>query len=238
MNYKDKKLFGSILLAAGNSQRLGLNVAKQFCSLKDNLSVLEISLENISPFAENIVIALPATELENLKLLGELKLIAEKFDTNLFFTPGGQSRFESVLKAFKIIKDKNPYLFIHDSARALTSHFDLENLLNITIKYKAAILAQPASDTIKLNSDDESTDKYIQKTISRSNLWMAQTPQAFEMELYKRATNNAKDYKGELTDDASLIELLGEKVYLVEAKHLNFKITNLADLNLARKILS
>ncbi len=239
MKYKNKKLFASILLAAGNSQRLGLNIAKQFCLLKDNLSVLEISLKNISPFAENIIITLPVSEIQNLELQNKLKVIAQNFKTNLFFISGGQNRFESVLKAFEIIKDKNPYLFIHDSARALTSAFDLENLLDLTIEYKAAILAQPVSDTIKLssNSEPENTKKHIQKTISRNNLWAAQTPQAFETELYKKALNNAKNYNCEFTDDASLIELLGEKVYLVEAKHLNFKITNLADLNLARKII-
>ena len=127
MKYKNKKLFASILLAAGNSQRLGLNIAKQFCLLKDNLSVLEISLKNISPFAENIIITLPVSEIQNLELQNKLKVIAQNFKTNLFFISGGQNRFESVLKAFEIIKDGESINAIPNSGEKFMT-FSIGNL--------------------------------------------------------------------------------------------------------------
>ena len=93
----------------------------------------------------------------------------------------------------------------------------------------AAILATPVASTLK-----RAEGKKIVETVARDSLWQAQTPQVFSRELIARAYASASSTS---TDDAQLVEQLGEPVALVEGKPTNLKITTKADLKLAEMIL-
>jgi 2-C-methyl-D-erythritol 4-phosphate cytidylyltransferase len=224
--FAQKSLFDGILLAAGEGKRFGSETPKQFIKLKDNYTILEKSFEAIAPFAKTVIVVLPQSKPRDANLQLSLEKLANKYNCKILFCEGGNTRQQSVEKALQFVQEK--YLFIHDGARPLTSFEDIEKLLLATLEHKAAILAVPVSDTIK----QANTHTEITTTIDRTNLWAAQTPQAFETNLFIKAMNNAVETNFVGTDDASLLEAINEKVKLVKCEKANFKITYEADLKL------
>jgi len=100
-------------------------------------------------------------------------------------------------------------------------------------KTGAAILACPVAATIK-----QAKDNTIIKTVDRTGLYEAQTPQVFKADLLKKAYENlAKLDKSKISDDSQLVEALGEKVSIVETDHSNIKITRQSDIAIAEAIL-
>ena len=93
----------------------------------------------------------------------------------------------------------------------------------------AAALGVRVNDTIKRVSDDKS----ILETVPREHLYSAQTPQCFDMALYKRACENAKKSGKDYTDDCQLVESIGKKVYIIDGDYRNIKITTPEDLIVA-----
>jgi 2-C-methyl-D-erythritol 4-phosphate cytidylyltransferase len=146
---------------------------------------------------------------------------------------GGARRQDSVYNGLKAIETDDGIVLIHDGVRPFVSPEDLVVCINGAREHGACILGIPAFDTIKhVNAQNE-----IIETQKRETLWLAQTPQAFQLKLIKRAHEMAKKegYKG--TDDASLVERLGEIVKIMPGSRSNIKITNQEDLKLARAIL-
>jgi 2-C-methyl-D-erythritol 4-phosphate cytidylyltransferase len=225
------ELFSGILLAAGIGRRFGTEIPKQFCEIKPEYTILEKSLEALLPVCQQIILVLPQNYQPAPALLKRLESKTQKLAVNLALIKGGFTRQQSVAKAFTLTV--NEYVVIHDAARPLLDHTDLENLLENVIKFKAAILASPIPDTIK-----QSKDRFIGRTVDRTNLWAAQTPQAFDRLIFSRALELAQSSHFEGTDDASLLENLGFPVKLVEAHHLNFKITHQKDLKLLKQLIS
>jgi 2-C-methyl-D-erythritol 4-phosphate cytidylyltransferase len=100
-------------------------------------------------------------------------------------------------------------------------------------KTGAALLAVPVSDTIK-RSDDKGQ---VSETVSRRDLWLAQTPQVFRRDWLVDAYARRASLGKELTDDAQLVEAAGHTVYLVQGSTTNVKITAKEDLALAESVL-
>lgn len=98
---------------------------------------------------------------------------------------------------------------------------------------KAAAAAVPILDTVKRTDDDGR----VEATPDRRNLWLVQTPQIFEMELYRRALAQAETTGADYTDDCQLVEAIGGRVQLVEGEYSNIKLTTKADMPLAEAIL-
>jgi len=149
---------------------------------------------------------------------------------------GGEHRPDSVLNALEAIKDWRPDLVVvHDAVRPLITPPMISSLLARAGQSGAAILAVPATDTIK-----EVEHGLIQRTIDRQRIYRAQTPQAFRYDLLLKANieaRNAELLSPLITDDSSLVERLGVPVAIVEGEPENIKITTAADLVLAERIL-
>ena len=73
------------------------------------------------------------------------------------------------------------------------------------------------------------------ETVSRNDYKLVQTPQVFTVELLKRAY--AQDYKPFFTDDASVVEALGQPVHLVSGNRENIKLTTPFDLKVAESLI-
>ncbi|MBQ3792069.1 MAG: 2-C-methyl-D-erythritol 4-phosphate cytidylyltransferase, partial [Clostridia bacterium] len=97
---------------------------------------------------------------------------------------------------------------------------------------KAAIAGCPASDTVKIVSD-----KIIKETPDRKNVWLAQTPQVFQADLFRGCLYQCIKQGKELTDDASVVESFGVPVRMVDCGSTNIKITYYSDIEIARSIL-
>ena len=146
---------------------------------------------------------------------------------------GGETRQESVYNGLQALPQSAKRVLIHDGARCLATPelFDLcsESLTTC----KGLIAAVPVKDTIKV-VDDRGT---IKDTPDRSNLWAAQTPQGFEVELLKRCHDRGKKLGWQVTDDAALFEKCDLPVKIVRGEETNLKVTTPVDLAIAEFIL-
>jgi len=146
---------------------------------------------------------------------------------------GGRERQDSVMNALAVLPDDIEYVFIHDCARPLIEAEQLVALHKIVRREEAVILAHRITDTIKQHQ----AEGYL-KTLKRSELWAAETPQMFKRELIVRAYQQVARRSIAITDDASAVELLRHPVALLENTRPNPKLTTPADLTWLEFLLS
>jgi 2-C-methyl-D-erythritol 4-phosphate cytidylyltransferase len=218
----------ALIVAAGRGERLGSGVPKALVPVAGK-PMVQWSLEAVrsaSAFAE-IVLALPAEVVPSMA--------AELPDVTC--VSGGVFRSQSVRAALAASSDPGP-VAVHDAARPLAPVTLFERAL-VELQRSGAdavVAAAPAADTIKEVAQDGHT---VARTLDRSRLWAAQTPQVFRREALEQALSEASDdLLASATDDAWLIERRGGRVGVVSAEEPNFKITNAADLRLAELLLS
>jgi len=151
----------------------------------------------------------------------------------LNLVPGGEQRQNSVYNGLQAIDKKTDTVVIHDGVRPFIQPDELESCILGARKFGACILGIPAGDTIKYVGKSG----FIEKTLARDSIWLAQTPQAFKYELITRAHETARrdGYTG--SDDASLVERLGVGVKIINGSKNNIKITVREDLVIARAML-
>lgn len=144
---------------------------------------------------------------------------------------GGAERADSVQKALERVRDDADFIAVHDAARPCLADEWIDRVFAAAEKTGAAMLAIPVTGTLKRVGKDH----VIQETVAREGLWEAQTPQVFRRELLLKAY--ATRGKAPATDDAQLVERLGEKVTVVPGSPVNLKITTKEDLHLAAQLL-
>jgi 2-C-methyl-D-erythritol 4-phosphate cytidylyltransferase len=180
---------------------------------------------------EEIFLVIPKEDSEycHNKILSLLDL---KHNINLVH--GGAKRQDSVYKGLQAVTKKKDIVVIHDGVRPFIQAKDLKECILGSKKFGACILAVPASDTLKRVDKSD----IIETTLPRENIWLAQTPQAFQYDLILKAHENARrdGYIG--TDDASLVERLGEGVKIINGGKFNIKITKKEDLAVAKAMIA
>jgi len=139
--------------------------------------------------------------------------------------PGGERRQDSVAAGLKQLSQCH-WVVIHDGARPLVTVGLIERGLTEARETGAAVAGVPVTDTIKVAGDD----RIVRETPPRGNLWAVQTPQVFRFDIIAKAYQQVK---GEVTDDATLVERLGYKVKLYMGAYDNIKVTTPDDLVLA-----
>lgn len=142
--------------------------------------------------------------------------------------PGGDTRFQSVAKGLERVSAFD-LIAIHDGVRPLVRSEKIYQVISMAAKTGAAILAVTPKDTIK-----SVNQRSVTATLDRNSLCQAQTPQVFRKNLILAAYRNAMENGFPGTDDATLVERLGETVVLVEGDYQNIKITTQEDLLYAR----
>ena len=135
---------------------------------------------------------------------------------------GGDTRQQSVRRGLDILPEDCTEVLIHDGARPLVDRETVRRVLDSVWKNGTGIAAVPMTDTVK-RADGGGR---VLETLDRSGLWRMQTPQGFRRELLERAHAHAP---GDMTDDAALVEALGEPVHLVMSSARNLKLTNRED---------
>jgi len=172
---------------------------------------------------DQIVVVVNTKNIEKCR-----KLVAEERWSKVSdICAGGKRRQDSVAAGLKLLNCQ--WVVIHDGARPLVTKDLIERGLKAAEETGAAIAAIPVTDTIKIAGDD----RIVHQTPPRQNLWAVQTPQVFRFDIITRAYEQTK---GEVTDDASLVEKLGCKVKLYMGSYDNIKITNPDDLALAEAL--
>jgi 2-C-methyl-D-erythritol 4-phosphate cytidylyltransferase len=221
----------AIIVAAGKGIRMSNTVRKQYIEL-DGIPILSRTLTvfNRCDLIDQIIMAMPEDDIDfcRNKIIPAANLTKEAV-----LVIGGTRRQDSVYNSLKAIEMDDGIVLIHDGVRPFVNPEDLVVCINGAREHGACILGIPAFDTVKhVNAKNE-----IMDTQKREMLWLAQTPQAFQLKLIKKAHEIAKKEGFKGTDDASLVERLGEIVKIMPGSRSNIKITNQEDLRLARAIL-
>lgn len=224
-----KKTFvTAIIVAAGNSTRMGMVTSKQFIPLlgKPAISYTFNAFE-VAETIDEVVVVCRECDMQ------EIKDIATKEDCKKItsYVLGGATRSESVKAGITAADDKATHFAIHDGARALILPCDIERVVKEAIAFDAAALGVPVTDTIKVVDEKG----YIVSTPVRSTLRGAQTPQVFAKDLYLSALENTQGE--DFTDDCALVETVGAKVKIVDGDYTNIKLTTMQDVPLAEGIL-
>ena len=146
---------------------------------------------------------------------------------------GGATRQESVYNGLQALPPDADRVLIHDGARCLATAQLFDRSADALLSCPGLIVAVPVKDTIKVVDEH----RIVRDTPERSNLWAAQTPQGFEVELLKKCHEEGRLKGWEVTDDAALFEKCGLPVTIVEGEETNLKVTTPVDLALAEFIL-
>jgi 2-C-methyl-D-erythritol 4-phosphate cytidylyltransferase len=218
-----------IIVAAGQGKRFGAKQPKQFIEIHGKPLIVHTlgCFENCSAVDE-IILILPAEEIVNFQNL------SEKFNLTKLkkIVAGGKTRAESVSSGLEAIESENVEIVaVHDGARPLVAIEEITATIESAKETGAACLVASVKDTIK-----EVSGTKIVKTIDRSKLRRALTPQAFRFEILQEAF--ARDNFDETaTDECFLVEKLGYEITFVEGSAKNIKITTPEDLILAEAFL-
>lgn len=218
-----------LLPAAGSGKRMGAGQNKLFLELR-NTPILIQTLRAFEqdPLCRHIVLAVKKEEQAIIE-----KLLAEYRITKVAaITEGGAERQHSVYACLKASPTKGIVL-VHDAARPFIKQEVIHRLVQATKEFGAAVAAVRAKDTMK-----KVENGIIQETVDRDSLWIIQTPQAFQYDVLEKAERLAEKAGFLGTDEAMLVERLGEHVHIVESTYDNVKMTTQEDLLFGEVILT
>ncbi|MDP3789506.1 MAG: 2-C-methyl-D-erythritol 4-phosphate cytidylyltransferase [Candidatus Omnitrophota bacterium] len=219
----------AIVVAAGKGVRFKSREKKPFARLlrKPVLSYALITLQR-SSLIDYIILVVDRS------LIKKAERLVRKYRVNKVkhVVAGGKIRSESVRNGFGCVKGSTSLVLIHDGVRPLVNNGLIKKLIAAARKYGAAISAVPVKPTIKLSEDGS----FVTSTPDRRYLWEAQTPQVFKKRLIEKAYK--KMAAGRVfTDDATLVELAGARIKIVEGDYRNIKITTVEDLKIAEALI-
>lgn len=228
-----------IIPAAGLGTRMA-PAGKKAAASKQFLEIngAPIVFHTLRVFAHNqqvsqIVVALRKSEMERFSR----QLEKEKIAAKVAMVEGGEHRQQSVGNALAYIQAAaDDVVLVHDAVRPFVDDEIIAGVIREVEKHGAAIAGLPASDTIK-QVERAAEGAIITSTIPRERVVQAQTPQGFRYELIQRAFSSAAEDGFIGTDEASLVERLGESVWVVMGSPRNIKITTPADLELAEFLM-
>lgn len=218
-----------IIVAGGSGTRMAASMKKQYLLL-GGMPILQRTLDAFvnNSSIDRICLVVPEEDIAfcNNNIIKKIEA-KKKIDV----TAGGVERQQSAYNGLIYYNDHcdDDIILIHDGVRPLIDQRDIDACIKGAEKYGSAIIGIPAFDTIKkINSERE-----IETTLERDTIWLAQTPQAFKYKILTKAYKNAIEKKISGTDDSSLVELVGEKVKIIEGQRSNLKITTKEDLAVA-----
>ncbi len=233
-DYTEPSLFAppflsAVIVAAGSSSRMG-GEDKQFLSLS-GVPVLGrtlIAFERCEAISEIIVVTKPSS-IERIKALCEQQAITKLSS----IVAGGETRAQSVRNGVNAVSKNCGFVAIQDGARPLVRPEDITRCAHDAFRCGGAVLAVPVTDTIKYGKKNG----FVEYTPSREKLFAVQTPQIFDVEIYRSAMERAFKELSDWTDDSRIFENDARKVFLTPGSRDNIKITSPEDIAVAEALL-
>lgn len=218
----------AIIVAAGDSTRMGYKMSKQLIPLcgRPAIEYTLRAFQDCDMIDEIDIVTRPQD-------INDVAQIAFQFKKVMGIISGGADRAESVRKGIRNTSKRTTHFVIHDGARVMITPDEICRVLNTAIETGAATLGTPVIDTIKVAGEDGN----IVSTPDRNTLWAVQTPQVFEHDLYLRAIDNAVANGLSVTDDCAMVEALGVPVKIVHGEYTNIKLTTPSDIVIAEALL-
>lgn len=215
-----------IIVAAGNSSRMG--GADKMLLLVSGVPVIARTLMNFerSPYVSRIILVTREQSIPDMQLIAEKYLISKLSD----IVTGGDTRQQSVACGIGRLSASENKVLVSDGARMFVTDKMIEDCVKALGKHDGCLCAVKVYDTVKSVEGDS-----VNKTVDRSGLYLAQTPQGITVSIYKKAIENT-DISA-FTDDASVLESAGADVVVVNGDRKNIKITTPEDVALAEILL-
>ncbi len=209
---------------------MGGDKPKQFLTVGGvPLMVHALRTLQAAPMVQEIILAVPAVDHD---YCAREVVAAYGLSKVRRIVAGGAERQNSVGAALDAVDPQFDLVLVHDAVRPFLTEDMIERVCEAAARHGGAIIAIPARDTLK----EVGAHREIQRTVDRGRLWQAQTPQAFRREILQRAHEKARAdaYLG--TDEADLVQRLGETVVVVEGSGENIKVTRPEDLVIGEAI--
>jgi len=215
----------ALIVAGGSGSRMNNNIPKQFIEINGRPVLMHTfdAFFNFDPKLEFILV-LP----QNQVTLWNSLCAMHQFGLKHQIAFGGETRFQSVKNGLELISDEG-IVFIHDGVRPLVSAQTLQNCYETAVEKGNALPVIPVSESVRVVEAIEN------RAVDRTKYFLVQTPQTFQTGLIQKAFSQAKSNL--FTDDASVLESLGEHIHLVEGNRENIKITYPEDLIFAEILL-
>ena len=215
-----------IIVAGGSGTRMNNAVPKQFLELLGKPILMHTIEKFIAAISEiNIIVVLSLQYVEQWKILCK----KHNFTISYQLAEGGSTRFHSVKHGLEFVPE-NCIVGVHDAARPLVS------IPTIIKAFETAEQKGNASPAIPLTESIRVLENGNTKAVDRVNYFIVQTPQCFQSNILKQAFLQA--YRPTFTDDASVVEAMGEKINLIEGNSENIKITSPQDLIIAEALMA
>lgn len=235
----------AMIVAAGRGSRFGASVAKQYTQLQDQ-TLLQLSVARLasSKYINQCLLVVAEDDITARTL---------DFAIPVYYAIGGAERWQSVQAGVSAIgstgADDSDLVLIHDAARPAVPSHDIDQIIEAALlEPYGAILATPVADTLKTSyiksvTTDNLSDKnnqryYAKRTVDRSSMWQAQTPQVFRLGALKKVLDYVAEHQLTITDEASAFEYLDLPIRLVTGSRQNIKLTYPDDALLLSAILT
>ena len=223
----------AVIVAGGMGMRMGTEVPKQFLLLNEH-PVLWYTLETFLQAYEDmqVVLVVPAGHRDDAKALvdgcsdkGRVRIV-----------DGGDTRFHSVRNGLESIRKgvgegTDAIIFVHDGVRCLASSDLIRRCYEQAVELGSAVPVADCRDSVRLVEDEGGS-----KPIDRSRIKLVQTPQTFRGDILMGAY--LQDHQEAFTDEATVVEVGGGRVHLIEGEATNIKITNPTDMAIAQVLLA
>lgn len=215
----------AIIVAGGKGTRMGSDIPKQFLPVNG----LPVLMQTIKRFKEcgdglEIILVLPKEQHEYWYELCK----KHRFTSAYTVAEGGETRFHSVRSGLAMIPDDAEGIVgVHDGVRPFPSVEVIRNCYETARTAKAVVPVIPVVETL-IHVDGQGNSE----TVPRDSYRLVQTPQAFDIQLLKRAYK--QPYQDSFTDDASVVDSIGQEITLIDGNRENIKITTPFDLRMAR----
>jgi 2-C-methyl-D-erythritol 4-phosphate cytidylyltransferase len=221
---------GAIIAAAGFGRRMKTDRPKQLLAL-NGIPILVHTIRKFDdcPAIDYIIVTASRDSVD------EVEALVKKagFKKTVTVVEGGERRQDSVAMGLEHLEPGTNIVAVHDGVRPFVTIEEIENVVQQAEHTGAAILGVPIVDTVK-----HAEREFVESTLTREHLILAQTPQVFRTEILIQAFQRAAkdEYYG--TDESSLVERIGHPVAIVRGSERNIKITRPGDLTLAKAFLA
>jgi 2-C-methyl-D-erythritol 4-phosphate cytidylyltransferase len=215
----------AVIVAGGSGKRMGADIPKQFLELAGR-PVLMHTIERFKSF-NNLIEIISVLPENQLRFWMDLQK-KHSFTVPHTLVKGGSNRFFSVRNGLKFVNDQC-LVAIHDGVRPFVSIDTIKRCFDTAEKLGNAIPTISPTESLRILNEQGSLP------VNRMHVKQIQTPQVFNAGLIKKAY--LQEYSPEFSDDATVLEKMGEKINLIEGNRENIKITNPEDLIISVALL-
>lgn len=211
-------MISTIVVAAGSGRRMGGELPKQFIRIK-GMPILMRVIENFAYLSGEIIVVLHADWIEYWRDLCH----EHSFVTPHTVVAGGVERYESVVAGLALVSPLSGLILVQDGVRPFASHDLIDRVVQGALEHGAVVPAIDVVDTLRTRKG---------QMVDRSEMLSMQTPQGFDVAVLKNAYR-AQSYRDHFTDDASVVQAVGQHITFVEGEPQNIKITTPLDIKIA-----